>query len=192
MTLLSKSHTALLFSNLNIFNTRVLPISAKQTKPFVWCNHYLKYSVHVSVYRTELILGKQVITISKAWDFINYTLLFFFVNSYFGWLVLTLESLSTDVFEPRTSTGSFCSSFSTLSCLTNQLPSSHFSIYDSVLFSTKSELYRSKRRSFDFRLDVRGSKTSVLKLSIRKQTSWGCWQIQNDRYMSLRHYNFGD
>ena len=62
-----------------------------------------------------------------------------------------LESLSTDVFEPRTSTGSFCSSFSTFSCLTNKLPSSHFSIYD-LLFWTKSELYRSKRRSFDFRL----------------------------------------
>ena len=62
-----------------------------------------------------------------------------------------IESLSTDVFEPRTSTGSFCSSFSTFSCLTNKLPSSHFSIYD-LLFSTKSELYRSKRRSFDFRL----------------------------------------
>ena len=41
-----------------------------------------------------------------------------------------IESLSTDVFEPRTSTGSFCSSFSTFSCLTNKLPSSHFSIYD--------------------------------------------------------------
>ena len=45
----------------------------------------------------------------------------------------------------------FCSSFSTFSCLTNELPSSHFSIYD-LIFSTKSELYRSKRRSFDLRL----------------------------------------
>ena len=60
-------------------------------------------------------------------------------------------SISTDVFEPRTSTGSLCSSFSTFSCLTNDLSSSHFSIYD-LIFSTKSELYRSKRRSFDFRL----------------------------------------
>ena len=61
------------------------------------------------------------------------------------------ESLSTDVFEPPTSTGSLCSSFSTFSCLTNELPIYHFSIYD-LIFSTKSELYRSKRRSFDFRL----------------------------------------
>ena len=61
------------------------------------------------------------------------------------------RSLSTDVFEPRTSTGSLCFSFSTFSCPTNELPSSHFSIYN-LIFSTKSELYAPKRRSFDFRL----------------------------------------
>ena len=76
-----------------------------------------------------------------------------------------LESLSTDVFEPRTSTRSLCSSSSTFSCLTNELPSSHFSIYH-LIFSTKSELYRSKRKSFDFRLTSVAHKTSVLKLSI--------------------------
>ena len=64
---------------------------------------------------------------------------------------LSIESFSTDVFDPRTSTGSLCSHFSTFSCLTNELPSSHFSIYD-LIFWTKSELYRSKRRNFDFRL----------------------------------------
>ena len=76
-----------------------------------------------------------------------------------------LESLSTDVFEPRTSTRSLCSSSSTFSCLANELPSSHFSIYH-LIFSTKSELYRSKRKSFDFRLTSVAHKTSVLKLSI--------------------------
>ena len=72
------------------------------------------------------------------------------------------ESLITDVFEPPTSTGSLCSSFSTFSCLTNELPSSHFSIYD-LIFSTKSELYRSKRRSFDFRLTSVAQKRLCLR-----------------------------
>ena len=63
----------------------------------------------------------------------------------------TLGSLSTDVFEPRTSTGSLYFSFCTFSCPTNELPSSHFSIYN-LIFSAKSELYAPKRWSFDFRL----------------------------------------
>ena len=51
---------------------------------------------------------------------------------------LTIESLSTDVFEPRTSTGSLCLAFSTFSCPTTELQSSHLSIY-SLTFSTKRE-----------------------------------------------------
>ena len=78
-----------------------------------------------------------------------------------------IESLSTHVFEPGTSTGSFCSSFSTFSCLTNKLPSSRFSIYD-FLFSQKSELYRSKRRSFDFRLTSVAQKRLCLSSLICK------------------------
>ena len=70
-----------------------------------------------------------------------------------------LESLRTDVFEPRTSTGSLCSSFSTFSCLTYELPSSHFSIYE--IFNKKWVVHF-KEEKFRLPVDVRGPKTSVL------------------------------
>ena len=41
--------------------------------------------------------------------------------------------------------------FNAFSCPTNELQSSHVSIYN-LTFSTKREYYASKRRSFDFRL----------------------------------------
>ena len=66
-------------------------------------------------------------------------------------LDLWLGSLSTDVFEPRTSTGSLCFSFSMFSCPTNELPSSRFSIYN-LTFWIKRAKYTSKRRSLDFQL----------------------------------------
>ena len=85
-------------------------------------------------------------------------------------------SLSTDVFEPRTSTGSLCFSFSTFSCPTNELPSSHFNIYN-LIFSTKSELYAPKRRSFDFRLTFVAQKRLCLSSLILAMDPPGIYPI---------------
>ena len=114
---------------------------------------------------------------------------------------LKLESLSTDVFEPRTSTGSLCFSFSTFSCPTNELPSSHFSIYN-LIFSTKSELYAPKRSSFDFRLTSVAQKRLCLSFLLFKWTSetvrsfvkrtvnhWRNWFTKGSTSRS-RHYSF--
>ena len=103
---------------------------------------------------TLFLMGKSVLSFTKCFrPFYIVCLVTWPLNGReaAGDLVLILGSLSTDVFEPRTSTGSLCFSFSTFSCPTNELPSSHFSIYN-LIFSTKSELYAPKRRSFDFRL----------------------------------------
>ena len=55
--------------------------------------------------------------------------------------------------------------FSTFSCPTNELQSSHFSIYN-LTFSTKKGVTRVREEKFPLPVDVRRSKTSVLKLPI--------------------------
>ena len=76
----------------------------------------------------------------------------------------SLGTLSTDVFEPRTSTGKFVF-FPLWSVLTpSRLSRQAVDIKTRVFLSMVRGKTTPKKRTFDFRLPGRGSKTSALKL----------------------------
>lgn len=72
------------------------------------------------------------------------------------------QNLTTAVLSHGRQPEAYVLAFSTFLCPTNELQSSHFSIYN-FIFSTKREKYETKRRKLRLPADVRGSKTSVLK-----------------------------